>query len=857
MPEEIPKSGLPRRLLYALVHPWVWRVAWRDSRVEARRLLVFASAVITGVAALASIHGLRGSLDTGIERQSRSLLGADIRVTSRAEFSQPDREAIASMAEEISSEVSFSTMLYWVERDAGRLVQVRAIDGGYPYYGDIQSDPSTAWESRKGEDGILVEPALLDQFAEEVGSLVRIGQAEVPVLGIMVKPAPRSGRFAGMAPEIYTSPEVIEQSGLLQTTSLARYNLYLKLGEEVDREVLLDQIRELDPNENWRLETPESRKEQIGKVLDRFEQFLGLIALAALVLGAIGVAGAVHAQVRRRRNTIAVFRCLGVPTASAFAVFLVQACLIGGVGAILGGFLGALIHAGLITVFGGAFPVDLPIWPRLWTLVNTTLAGFAVCCGFAILPLMAIRDIPPAAALGGGESKSRMRWWSRFLRALPVYLFLFAVLCLLSLMNSASVGRSVQMTAALLVAFLALTGVAWLVVKLARRVVRGSWPYEIRQGVANLYRPRNQTLLFLLSLGLGVFLILSVLLARNLLLEQIRISEAENMPNVYLVDVQPDQVEGVREVVEGEGFPLLESAPMVSMRLESVKGEPVSILKEEGRLPDWVVRREYRSTYRNTLNETETTLKGTWPVPVGNGPVPVSVEEDMASDMGLVVGDIFTMNIQGVPMESQVAHLRLVDWSRFNLNFFMVYPEGVLEGAPGFYVATTRIPDEASSGGLQRMLAQRFPNVSAIDLSLILEMVREMLGKVSQAVELLAIFTLVSGISILVGALLHGREQRMQESVLLRTLGASSWQVRRILLWEYASLGLLASVSGALLAVGGNLLLAIYAFEVGPRFYPGFVFASVAGAVGLSVVAGSLVSRGVCNAPPLEVLRRV
>ncbi|MGE9290642.1 MAG: ABC transporter permease [Puniceicoccales bacterium] len=848
---------MPRKLLWALIHPWVWRMAWRDSRVEARRLLVFASAVVTGVAALATIHGLRGSLDEGIERQSRGLLGADIQVSARGAFSPEERAAIEALAEETAREVSFSTMLYWVDQDAGRLVQVRAIEGGYPFFGDIVTEPETGSADRAEANGIYVEPALLEQFSEGVGSRVRLGQAEVPVLGVIAEPAPRSGRFAGIAPEVYTSARVIEESGLLQSTSLARYYLYLRLGEEVDPKAVIEKIREMNTDENWRIQTPESRRERIGRVLDRFEQFLGLIALAALVLGAIGVAGAVHAQVRRRRNVIAVFRCLGVPGASAFAVFLLQACLIGGVGAVAGGLLGALLHAGLIVGFGAAFPVDLPMWPGLWTLANTTFAGFAVCCGFALLPLMSIRDIPPAAALGGAES-GEARWGLRgFWRSLPIYGFLFALLCLLSLMNSASVGRSVQMTVALLLAFLLLSGMAWVVVRLARKVVRPGWPYELRQGVANLYRPRNQTMLFMLSLGLGVFLILSVLLARNLLLEQIRVSEAETMPNVYLVDVQPDQVEGVQVIVESEGLPFLESAPMVTMRLEAVNGRSARELRDEGRLPGWVVRREYRSTYRNTLNETETTLAGTWPVELGEGPVPVSLEEDMANDLGVQLGDTLTMNVQGLPMEIRVAHLRLVDWSRFNLNFFMVFPEGVLEGAPGFHVATTRIPDDGSSGALQRVLARQYPNVSAIDLTLILEMVREMLGRVSQAVEFLAIFTLISGVSILVGALLHGREQRMQESVLLRTLGASSWQVRRILLWEYASLGFLAAIAGATLAIVGNVLLATFAFEAEVRVDPVFVLGAIGGAIGLSVLAGSLVSRGVCRTPPLEVLRRI
>ncbi len=849
-------SGLPRKILPALFHRWVWRMSWRDSRSEARRLLIFASAVITGVAALSAIHAMRDSLDAAVEKQSRSLLGADVKVSSRTAFSEEDRKSIKPMGTVLAEEVSFSTMLYWVERDAGRLVQLRAVEGDFPFYGAVATEPAGAWDALKERNGILVEPALLEQFQENIGSIARLGEAETIVRGIIVEPPPRSGRFAGLAPEVYTTPEVIRESGLLDTTSLARYHLYLKLPENADSKAVVEAIRALDANESWRITTPESRREQIGEVLNRFEQFLGLIALAALVLGAIGVAGAVHAQVRRRRNTIAVLSCLGVPSASAFAVFLVQACLIGGIGSVLGGLMGMLIHVGLIGVFGGAFPVELSVWPSFITILSTTGAGFAVCCGFALLPLLGIRDIPPSAVLGGETGSPRSGRWRRLWRALPVYLFLFGILSLLSLMNSASAWRSVQMTLALLVTFLVLVALAAAVVWLTKRVVRPAWPYELRQGVANLYRPRNQTLLFLLSLGLGVFLILSVILARNLLLEQIRISEAETMPNVYLVDVQKDQVEGISELVEAEGLPLLESAPMVTMRLESVRGVPVGELREAGEIPGWVVRREYRSTYRNSLNETETTLAGQWPPEKTGSPVPVSVEEDMADDMGVGLGDTFTMNVQGIPIEARVAHLRMVDWSRFNLNFFMVFPEGVLENAPGFFVATTRIPEGESSGSLQRELARDFPNVSAIDLSLLLNTIRGILERVGLAVEFLTFFTLISGISILIGALLHGREQRVRESVLLRTLGASSWQVRRILFWEYMTLGVVASVAGSLLALGGNILLAVYVFRVEPQFDGATLGIVVAGAVALSISAGALVSRGVCSGSPMAVLRR-
>jgi putative ABC transport system permease protein len=293
------------------------------------------------------------------------------------------------------------------------------------------------------------------------------------------------------------------------------------------------------------------------------------------------------------------------------------------------------------------------------------------------------------------------------------------------------------------------------------------------------------------------------------------------------------------------------------MRIQSVRGTPVRDLEKKGEIPRWVLRREFRSTYRDQLNATETLVAGQWhaKIPDAKAPVPLSLEEKLAKDLNVAIGDDITMDVQGVPVKARVTSFRKVDWSRFNLNFFMVFPPGVLEDAPGFNVVTTRVPQGVSSGDLQRSLVQKFPNVSAIDLTLILETVRGILEKIAGVISVLAGCTVLAGLPILVGTLLNGRDQRIRESILLRTLGASATQVRAILTIEYATLGALSALAGLLLAVAGNAALAVFVFKANP--WPDWQLLAItfATTTGLAIGGGLFLGRGVCNHPPLDILR--
>jgi putative ABC transport system permease protein len=405
-----------------------------------------------------------------------------------------------------------------------------------------------------------------------------------------------------------------------------------------------------------------------------------------------------------------------------------------------------------------------------------------------------------------------------------------------------------------------LAGVARLLAWATRRWFPRRLPYVWRQGLANLYRPHNRTVLLLVSLGLGTFLILTLYLARESLLREFRGSTGNDRPNLLFFDIQDDELAGVRNVLRAQQAEERQEAPIVTMRIRALKGRPVEeLLREHNeRIPGWTLRREYRSTYRGRLTDTEKVVAGTFVdrVDAGIAVVPVSVEEGLAQEMQVRLGDEITFDVQGVPIRTRVASLRAVEWQRLQPTFFVVFPEGVLESAPKFHVVAVRVRSPAQSAAVQQAVVRAHPNVSAIDLGLVLEVFDDIFSKVSLVVRFMAAFVVATGVVVLAGAVLTARFQRIHESVLLRTLGATRRQVRQIMLVEYGVLGVLAAVTGSVLALGANWLLMRFVFEAGVAAPPLLLLAAIAAVTALTLATGLLSSRGICDHPPLAVLRQ-
>jgi putative ABC transport system permease protein len=478
---------------------------------------------------------------------------------------------------------------------------------------------------------------------------------------------------------------------------------------------------------------------------------------------------------------------------------------------------------------------------------------------FALLPLLEVRRVSPLLTLRSAfapeAGRKRDGWQFALLGVIVGAIFGFAIW---------QTGRwqwGVGFGAALLAAFGVLAGLARLISWLAKRFTPRGLPFAWRQGVANLHRPNNRTLLLLVSLGLGTFLMMTLYLSRDTLLGQLRVVGGGDRPNLMLFDIQDDQVGSLTRLLRENGAPVLQQAAIVTMRIASIKGREVGDMLKNGQshVPAWTLRREYRSTFRGELSDTEKVVGGKFEGRAGIGAerVPVSLEEGLARDLQLKLGDEIVFDVQGVPVKTYVGSLRQVDWRRMQPNFFVVFPEGVLEDAPKFHVMAVRVASAEQSARVQQAVVREHPNVSALDLALIMQTIDRVYSKASFVVEFLALFTVVTGVIVLAGAVLIGRHQRLSESVLLRTLGASKAQVNRIMLAEYLALGTLGAAVGAVLAVGANWALAYFVFEVKWAAPSAVVLLGGWAAVSaMTVTTGLLSNRGICDHPPLEVLRQ-
>jgi putative ABC transport system permease protein len=841
------------KLLAALFSPWTWRMAWRDSRASRWKLLLFSSSIVIGIAALVAISSLAENLRVSIDQQAKSLLGADLVLAARDPFTPEAEKLFQEIGGEQAREVIFSSMVAF-HNGGTRLVQVRALEKGFPFYGDFETAPPEA-ATTFHSGSALVEETLLTQFNTKVGEKVKVGQIFFPIAGALRKVPGENAVFSTIAPRVYIPIGSLPETELLSNDSLARFKVFFKLPPATDVEFLLRRHRKEIDRLGLTSDTVEERKANLGNRLENLNRFLALGGFIALLLGAIGIASAIHVHVKQKTASVAVLRCLGCSVAQTFAIYLVQAVVLGLAGAIVGSALGLVIQNVLPRVVADFLPFKVELQLVWGPILRAMGAGFAVALIFAVLPLASVRRISPLAVLRAFyEPASALRD--------PFYLLLvfFGTSGLLALAR-AQAGRwkyAVGFVGGLAGAFLLLVIAAQILRWATRRLISPGWPFAWRQGMSNLYRPQNRTLLLLLSLGLGVFLVLTLYRVNQVLTHGLFPPDQGDQPNAALFDIQADQVEKVKGILKQQGLPVLADVPLVTMRLASVKGKPVrELLRDRSqKIPRWVLRREYRSTYRDNLDSTEELVKGVWPVLTTNRDlIPVSVEQGIAQDLNLKLGDEIVFDLQGVLLTNQVASIRKVDWKRIQPNFFMVFPSGVLEDAPGFHIITTRAPTREKSAEMQKAIVQALPNVSIIDLALVLDTIDAVLSKVAFVFRFMALFTVATGLIVLAASVLTGRYQRIQETILLRTLGASREQVRRILIAEYLLLGVLSALTGVLLAEVAAWALSKFLFEAQFDFaiVPGLI--AITTVTAATVLVGLIANRGVLDRPPLEVLR--
>ena len=828
-------------------------MAWRDSRTYRKRLSLFIFCIAIGVGGLVAVRSLGDNLQRVVDGEARSLLGADWRVSSQRDFAPVIDSLFASWNGLQSREVRFASMVFFPETGGTRLVQVRALEGGFPYYGAFETEPPSAARSFQQNATALLDDGLLVQFGIQVGDSVRIGNHAFVIGGRIKKISGETMAFATVAPRVYIPLSHLDKTGLIEFGSLASYAAYFKFDDETQIPRHSSQLRPHRQEHNLRTETVASRRERLDSTLGNLYIFLSLVAFAALLLGCIGVASAVHVYARQKIGTVAILRCMGAQAGQVMGIYGIQAGAMGLIGAGCGALLGVGIPYLLPGMLAHILPVELEIQLSYGAIVQGFGIGLLLSAPFALLPLLPVRHTSPLHTLRASfeDVRSKMD---------PVQVAVVGGIALivagLGIAQTDSVPMGLGIAAGFALAFGVLIGASWLIVKTVRRFFPSTWQYVWRQGLANLYRPHNQTAILMLALGLGTFLVATLSIAQYAILAQIALAGSDDRPNFVLVDVQTDQLEGISALLKEQGLPVIHRAPIVTMRLKSIKGRDARAYGRENDVPRWAIRREYRSTYRNHLFDSERLVAGTWvDAERTEEPIPISIERDIARSLRVSLGDTLGFDVQGVPVQTTIHSMREVDWQRIQPNFFVVFPKGVLESAPQFHVLTTRVQTTEQSAALQRTLVQRHPNVSAVDLGILLETIDDVLSQVAFVVRFMALFSVVTGLIVLAAAVTTSRYQRIREAVLLRTLGASQKQIRRILLLEYTFLGMLAALTGLLLSIGGAWAVTYFVFDIDfalPAWAIAGVFALV---TALTILVGMLNSRGIANRPPLEILR--
>ena len=829
-------------------------MAWRDGKASTSRLLLFMASIVLGIAAVVSIQLFSNNLKENILKQSKSLMGADYIIDTNQLPNDRVQQIIDSLGGADASEVTFSSMAAFPKNGNAKLVRVRGIEGAFPFYGSLETTPISAGENYQDQGGAIVDATMMLQFEIEVGDSIKIGKLTLPIVGSLKSIPGSSAVSSSIAPSVLIPFQFIDKTELLQEGSRKEYQYYF-LDPDIDLDLLDEKVDPILDDENADIDTHSSTSERLGRSYDNFGKFLNLAAFIALLLGCIGVASSVHIYIKEKLVSLAVLKCLGASRKQTFLIYLIQVAFMG----LLGGVIGTIIGIGLQETFPlilqEFLPFDVDITISVQPVIMGITLGVLMSVLFALLPLLNTWFISPLEVLRVSDQNTSKPRRARIFTFSAILLFLF----LFTYWLLGNTFYALSFVVGVVITFSILAGVSSLFMKALKRFFPKRWNFTARQSLLNLFRPNNQTVVLVLAIGLGTFLISTLYFTKDILLSKTEIQGNGENANIILLDVQPEQREAVAANVTQKDLNVVDNMSLVTMRMHSIKGRLVNDIRKDttSQVRRWILNHEFRTTYRDSLIASETIVKGEWIPKLDSGePVQISISDDLAESAMVSVGDTIVFNVQGVLMETTVGSIRAVDWARMQMNFTIVFPNGVLENAPQFHVLTSYVPDEESSARLQRDLVKKFPNVTVIDLRQIYYTIENILDKVSWVINFMAFFSILTGIIVLIGSVRTSKYQRIKESVLLRTMGAKSKQILKITTLEYLYLGILGSLIGILLSLVGSQLLATMLFEEPfiPSAIPFIVF--LPGITVLVLVIGLSNIRSVLKSPPLEVLRK-
>jgi putative ABC transport system permease protein len=839
------------------------RFALRELRGGLRGFYVFIACIALGVMAIASVGSFSSGLVEGLARQGRVILGGDVSfVLIQREATADEQQFIA--AQGVSGTVA--TMRAMARGAAGEavLVEVKAVDGAYPLYGVVETEPAgelPALIARRGDSfGAVADQALMQRLNLKAGDRISVGDATFEVRAALVSEPDKLAAGISFGPRLLISEDALRATNLLQPGSLVRwlYRVRLADSEAPDRAVerIVAAAREEFPSAGWEIRSRANVSPQLERSIGQFTQYLTLVGLAALLVGGIGIANSTKYFLDRKRDVIATMKSLGATGTGVFFICLVQVLLLAVVGVLIGMAIGAVLPFAAKAAFGSIVPLPFVAQVHPLQLLLAAAYGILIAVAFALWPLGRAHDIP-ASALFRGEVAPERGWpRKRYVAATAV-----CVAALAGFAIAASYDRKVAVifVAAAVAVFAALRLIASAMMFAARRAPRPRSAIA-RLAIANIYRPGALTPTVVLSLGIGIALLVMVLEIDSNLRRQFTAALPARAPSFYFVDIPQSETERFDAFVRGQApAAALDRVPMLRGRIVSAARTAAEDLKPKKDV-EWVLQSDRGVTFTNEVPQGSRVVKGEWWKPDYAGAPLVSLERKIAEGLGLKVGDEITVNVLGRDITARIANLRSLDWQSLGINFVLVYSPGAFRGAPVMHIATLTYPDGGTRREELAMLkgaADAFPSVTIVRVKDALESVGNLVANLALAVRGASSITLIAAALVLGGALAAGHRHRVYDSVILKTLGATRLQLVAAYALEYLLLGVATAILGV--AVGSlaawrvvtDLMNLSYVWFAAPAA------AAALGALAVTMVLGLFGTFSALGRKPAPVLRNL
>lgn len=785
-------------------------IAWRQLRSQwaAGEVRVLVLALVLAVAATTSVGFFTGRIESALVHQGGMLLGGDAMVGAAHALPEAYAEEARSRKLQVTRTMEFPSMV--MHGELSHLAEIKAVESGFPLRGELtilsrKADPAamlTGGEAARGvpEPGtVWVEPRLATQLGVNVGDQLEVGESSLRIAAILQREPSRGGNMFNIAPRLMMNSADVAASGLVQFGSRVRYQLLLAGDGVEDYAAWLKP--QLAPGE--RVQDVADARPEMRSALEKAQQFLGLAAMVSVILAMVAMFLASQPYVQKSLDSYALMRCFGASKRFIFNILISQTLLIAALGSGLGVLIGFCAQAGLAVLAGKLLLETLPA-PGIMPAVGGLVSGFATMLAVVWPHLSRLQAVPALRILRRDLGSQYQARWQHFLPALLVLAALVA-------WQAGHIKLAAIVLLALLGLLLVVALLAWAGMRLLLRLpqgVTGAWLL----GLAALKRRTGLVVAQVLGFSLGLLALILLSIVRGDLLQSWQSSLPADAPNRFIINIQPEQVEAVQQFFTNAGLAKVEFFPMVRGRLVEINGQALKPERFEDDRVRRLAEREFNLSWAADMQQDNELLAGHWWQPQEHGKPWISLEQGIAKDMGIKLGDQLVYDVAGQRISLEVSSLRKVEWDTMRANFFAVTPPGVLESFPASFITSFHLPE--GDGRLLNDLVKQFPNLTIIDIVAVLEQVRDIMSKMSHALEYVFAFSLLTGIAVLYAALVATREERVQEATLLRVLGASRWQVVSSLLVEFVIIGVLAATVATLGAAAIAYYLSLEVFHI-------------------------------------------